>query len=330
MKKLLALLLAVLALVSVISLAGCGKKASEETLKFGMGVYSYIADATSATADKNGTGEVVGTVAAVLLDKDGKVISCALDTADNTVNFTNDGKAVKAADFKTKYEAGDAYGMVAYGNAKKEWFEQADAFAGVVKGKTLAEIKALVAGDKATDEVINAGCTIDVADFIKAVEKAINNAKEVKASADATIKLGVVSSQTAVKDATAEAKGSNEVSTTFAAALLGADKKVIKLVTDCTQTAFDFDNKGATTTAKADVTTKREAGDNYGMVAYGNAKKEWYAQADAFDKLCEGKNSSEISALVTDSGKGTDEVQSAGCTIYVTDLVKAAVKAATV
>ena len=60
-------------------------------------------------------------------------------TASNTVKFTADGKAVASAEFKTKYELGKDYNMVAYGGATKEWFEQADAFETVVAGKTLTE-----------------------------------------------------------------------------------------------------------------------------------------------------------------------------------------------
>ena len=63
------------------------------------------------------------------------------------------------------------------------------------------------------------------------------------------------------------------------------------------------------------------------MVAYGGAKKEWYQQADEFNKACIGKTADEISKFVADDGKAIADIQSAGCTIYVTDIVKAAVKA---
>ena len=62
------------------------------------------------------------------------------------------------------------------------------------------------------------------------------------------------------------------------------------------------------------------------MVAYGGAAKEWYEQAAAFDSACVGKTAAEIASLVAEDGKGTEEVQSAGCTIYVTGFVKAASK----
>ena len=62
------------------------------------------------------------------------------------------------------------------------------------------------------------------------------------------------------------------------------------------------------------------------MVAYGGATKEWNEQVAAFDALCIGKTAAEIATLVAEDGKGVEDVQTAGCTIYVTGLVKAASK----
>jgi hypothetical protein len=72
--------------------------------------------------------------------------------------------------------------------------------------------------------------------------------------------------------------------------------------------------------------SKRELGANYGMVAYGNAAKEWFEQADAFNALCVGKTVAEIVALCGADNYGTDEVKTAGCTILVDGFTKAADK----
>ena len=128
-------------------------------MNFGLGVYT-VASATGAEGDKNGQGKATVTVAAVTLDENGKIVACALDTADNSVEFTSAGKAIAKESFATKYELGDNYNMKAYGGSAKEWYEQADAFETVVVGKTADEVKALVVADskKGTDEVVNAGC----------------------------------------------------------------------------------------------------------------------------------------------------------------------------
>ncbi len=326
MKKILSLFLAVLMLFSVLSLAGCGEK---ETLKFGLGVDAYSSKITSATEEGNGIGQAVITVAAVLLDKDGKIVKCAIDVADNTVNFSSDGKAVTAESFKTKYDLGENYGMKAYGGAKKEWFEQIDALTALVVGKTADEVKALVAGEnKGTEEVINAGCTITINDYVKAIDNAIANAKESNATADDTLKLGIVSSQSDAKDATEDAAGTNGFETSIAASVINADKKVVATDIDAVSFSVSFDAKGVSDTKTAAIESKRQLGDNYGMKAYGGASKEWFEQADALASVCVGKTSSEISALVNADGKGVEDVVNAGCTIAVGDMVKAVVLSA--
>jgi hypothetical protein len=106
-----------------------------------------------------------------------------------------------------------------------------------------------------------------------------------------------------------------------------AEGKVLVAASDCVQVKFTFTAAGASTldTAKA-ISSKREAGANYGMVAYGGAAKEWFEQADAFNALCVGKTAAEIKALCAADNYGTDEVKTAGCTILVNGLTKAAAK----
>ncbi|MBE6676393.1 MAG: hypothetical protein E7594_06085 [Ruminococcaceae bacterium] len=325
MKRILCALLVALLMLSTLTLVGCNKEA--QTLKFGLGVYTNVSKADSATEDADGQGKVAITAAAVTVDADGKIVSCVLDTADITVKYTADGKAVANDSFKTKYEQGKDYNMVTYGGATKEWYEQADAFMALVAGKTLDEVKALVAeGNKGNDEVINAGCTIMINEFVLAIEKAVNNAADSAATSAHTLKLGVHTEQTCT-DATEEKAGKNQVETTFFAAAVDADGKVVVASSDVAQVAFTFDAAGASTyDLNKAVQTKKEQGDNYGMVAYGGAAKEWYAQAAAFDAACVGKTASEIAGFVGADNYGNADLKAAGCTILVNGLVKAAQK----
>ncbi len=324
MKKLLCLVLCFAMLLATLTFVGCKKEAP--TLKLGMGVYTSVS-ASNAEADVEGQGKATVTVAAVLVDADGKVVACQLDTADNTVKYTADGKAFAYYGLKTKYEMGADYNMKAYGGAAKEWFEQADAFEGVVVGKTLNEIKALVASEnKGNDEVINAGCTIMVNEFVNAIEKAVANAADSAATADSTLKLGVYTEQTC-KDAAEEKDGQSKLETTVFAAAVGADGKIVAASSDCVQVTFTFDAKGASTfDATKPVVSKKEAGDSYGMKAYGGAAKEWYEQAAAFNTACVGKTPSEIASLMGEDNYGNADVKAAGCTILVNGFVKAAEK----
>lgn len=323
MKKFLALALCLLMVVPT-ALVGCGDTAA--TVKFGAGVYVSTPSTTDATEDKDGSGKLDVTVAAVTVDADGKIVACALDTASNTVSFTADGKAVANGEFKTKYEMGADYNMVAYGGATKEWFEQADAFEALVAGKTLDEVKALVAdANKGTEEVINAGCTIMINEFVGAIEKAYA-AASAEISADAVVKVSLATEQTCT-DATEEKDGSNKVAVYTFASATDANGKILAASSDCVEVSFTFDMTGVSTldTTKA-VASKREQGANYGMVAWGGSAKEWFEQADAFDAACIGKTAAEIAGLMGEDGKGVADLQTAGCTIYVSGFVKAASK----
>ena len=324
MKKILTVLLATLMVVSLFAFVGCGNEA-EATLKLGLGV-SVSGSATDA-ADTAGNDQLTVTAAAVLVDDAGKIVKAFIDCADSKVGHTADGKAVVTESFKTKYELGAGYNMVAYGGATKEWFEQADAFCALLVGKTAAEVKALVAEDfKGTADVQAAGCTIYVSDFAKAVEKAVANAVASNATANDTLKLGVATSQTAT-DATAEAKGSNKLETYLFAAAVNAEGKIVAASSDCIEATFEFDATGKTSfDASAQILSKKEKGANYGMVAYGGATKEWFEQAAAFDAACLGKTASEVAGLMGADYKGNADVQAAGCTIYVSGFVKAASK----
>ena len=340
MKKFLCVFLCALMVLSVMSFASCTETPSENpteapteapatdaALKLGLGVHISAPTVADATEDKNGSGKVSVTAAVITVDADGKIVACQLDTMENSVAFTLDGKAVANEGFKTKYELGADYNMVAWGGAAKEWFEQVDAFETVIVGKTLDEIKAMVIeGDKGNDEVVTAGCTIMIAEFVKAVEAAFGNLAESTVTAENTLKLGMSTEQT-VKDATEDKNGSNKVETTIFAAAVDADGKIVAALTDCVQVDFAFTVAGASAldTTKA-IASKRQQGADYGMVAWGGAAKEWFEQADAFAALCVGKTATEIAALAAADNYGTDEVKNAGCTILVNGFVKAAAK----
>ncbi len=327
MKKIICLALAIVMISCASVFVACDTNNEKETLKLGLGIYTNVKSATDATDDKDGQGSVEITAAAVTLDKDGKIVSCVIDTAANSLKYTAEGKAVANTSFATKYEQGKDYNMVEYGGAANEWYEQVDAFTTLIKGKTLSEVKALVVdGDKGNDDVIAAGCTITVNDFVLAIEKACNNAADSAVTKSDTLKLGVYTEQTTA-DATDEKNGKNQTETTFFAAAVDAEGKIVAAAADCVQMAFAFDAAGA---SKTDVTkavaSKREQGDGYNMVTYGNANREWYAQADAFIAQCVGKKAADVEALMGSDNYGTADVKGAGCTILVNGFVKAASK----
>ena len=327
MKRVFCAALTLVLIVSTLCLFGCSTKS--EPLSFGLGVYTNVSKATSAEGDTNGQGSVAVTAAAVTVDADGKIVACVLDTADYTVAYTSDGKAIANDSFLTKDEKGDAYNMKLYGGSAKEWYEQADAFQTVVSGKTLDEVKALVAeGNKGTDEVVNAGCTIMINEFVFAIEQAYNNAAPSNATADSTLKLGAFTEQSC-KDAAGDANGQNKLETTFVAAALDAEGKIVVASSDCVQVAFTFDAAGASLfDLTKPVSSKKQLGDGYNMKLYGGSAKEWYEQAAIFDAACVGKTAGDVAAMMGDDNYGNADLKNAGCTILVNGFVKAASKLA--
>lgn len=64
----------------------------------------------STGSSKTGTAQVDATVAAVVLDGEGKIVSCRIDCAQSKMDVA-DGAVDAAKTFKTKMELGDEYGM---------------------------------------------------------------------------------------------------------------------------------------------------------------------------------------------------------------------------
>ncbi len=129
----------------------------------------------SATAEAAGKTQVYATVSALTLNGD-VITSCVIDAVQATAAFDATGAITSdlTAPIATKNQLGDAYGMRAYSEIKKEWNEQAAAFAAYVTGKTLAEAAGVAVneGGYPTDAELTAGCTMGVSDFIKLMEKA--------------------------------------------------------------------------------------------------------------------------------------------------------------
>ena len=328
MKKFFALMLAIALLATMTACGGNnadnnGDNNAPATLKFGLGVYVAGATVADATADKAGSASMDATYAAVSLDADGKIVAVVLDVMQHKLSYNADGTTAANTEFKSKYEKMDAYNMKPASPIDKEWYEQADAFKALVVGKTLAEVKALVAeGDKGVQAVIDAGCTMKIAEFVGAIEKACNNAVASNVTANDTLKIAAVTAQS-VSNATADKAGSNQVDTTIVAVAMNGDK-VVAASSDCLQVKFGFDVTGKSTFDTTDaklLRTKKEKGDDYNMRPASPIGKEWYEQAAAFDTVCTGKTIAEIKALLVE-GKGNDEVVNAGCTMKIGDWIE--------
>ena len=220
MKKILAL---VLALCMIFALAACGQSAAPAATEAPAADAATEAPAADAATEapaaggeytlgmgvslntdssKSGNAQVDATVAAVVLDAEGKIVSCRIDCAQSKMDIS-EGTVDTAAEFKTKMELGDDYGMVAYGNAIAEWDAQAKAFEEYVVGKTGEEVAAIetVENDHgysvAADEALYASCTIQITDFKDAVVKACGDVNTMSFTSDGTFTLGLAAKTSA-------------------------------------------------------------------------------------------------------------------------------------
>ena len=319
MKKFVAFLLLA---CMMLSLAACGSSGSE--YKLGMGVD------LSTDSSKENNAQVDATVAAVVTDKDGKIVACRLDVAQSKMDVT--GGAVDAAKtFQTKMELGDDYGMVAYGNAIAEWYDQAKAFESYVVGKTAAEVEGIetvlneTGHNVATDEALLAGCTMDITAFKAAVVKACNDEKGATFTGkDFTLGVAAITAADESTAATDSDDAEVKMYTEYAAAVVGKDGKILAALTDATQPKITADKNGQITGADFKG-TKRELGADYGMVAYGSAIAGWDAQAKAFADYTVGKTAAEVAGIETVESNGhnvtTDETLYASCTMDISGMI---------
>lgn len=171
MKKVLSLVLAlVLVLFSTAAMA--------DELYHGFGSVTGAKSSKNASADANGTAQVDTTMASVVVDENGVIISVHFDVQQTKINFNANGEIVTdvTAAFATKVELKDGYNMRGTSEAMgigKEYFEQIDGLEQWLVGKTVADFKAAVEGK---DETLLAVCTIKVGDHIAALEKAVADA----------------------------------------------------------------------------------------------------------------------------------------------------------
>lgn len=149
--------------------------------KLGLAINTAVADSKDATAEAEGVAQADSNYAAVSVNK-GKITSVAIDASQSPVNFSTTGVVttdLATADLRSKQEKGDDYNMKGSSGISKEWFEQADAFAKYVTGKTSKEVTGikLTEDGKAAETDLSSSVTVHVGPYMAVVAKAADNAK---------------------------------------------------------------------------------------------------------------------------------------------------------
>lgn len=330
----------VVAALAVTMFAGCGGG----TISTGLGIVTSIKSSKPATAEAGGTAQVDSTIAVVSYDSAGKITKCTIDVAQTRVAFDAAGAVTSdlAATLKSKMELKDDYGMKKASEIGKEWYEQARSFADWTVGKTLAEVKGLKVKqvNEAHPEVpdipeLSSTVTINVGEYIKAIEKAMTNQPSTFSGSGYKTGVGVFTSIGKSKSATDEAAGLAQVDSAIAAVTVDKNGKIVACVIDSAQTRVNFDTAGALTSdLNAAVKSKLELKDDYGMKKASGIGKEWHEQIQAFSQWSVGKTPADVTGLKT---KQVDDAHPAvpdipdltsSVTISVQDYTAALVKAA--
>lgn len=290
---------------------------AEGALKTGMAIVAGIGDSENAKQAKYDV-----TLVAVTVDDAGVIHNCIIDGLGATVEFDATGTIASdtSAAVQTKTELGDNYGMVAYGGAKHEWYQQAGALADYAVGKTVDELKngAIDETGKAPEGTdLASTATIYLGGYVSAIEEAVNNAQHLGAQAGDELRLASISNLGSSASATAEAAGVAQLDCDVTA-LTVKDGVITSCMIDSLQAKVAFDATGAITTdLSAPVQTKNQLGEGYGMKAWGGAAYEWNEQAASFAAYATGKTAEQVSGIAVTDGKATEADLASSVTISI-------------
>ena len=296
--------------------------AAEGELLTGIGTVVGIDSSVDATADAEGTAQCDATVAAVTVDSNGAIVECVIDIAQTKIGVSADGKITSDlnAEYPSKRELGDDYGMKKASSIGKEWYEQADAFAEWAVGKTAADISSMAISEGyAGDADLAASVSIHVTGFQAAVLEAMNNAVAGGAAEGDKLGLGLSTKISNSKDA-AEEDGVAEAYTTISVLTVNEEGVITSSILDAVQAKITFDANGVITADKsADVPSKNELGDAYGMKSASAIGKEWNEQAAAYAAYTVGKTVDEVQGTAVTEGRAADADLAASVSIHITD-----------
>ena len=296
------------------------RPAAEGAVKTGLAIITSLDGTVGAAGGENGLAKYDVTLVAVTVTDEGVIDSCIIDGLGASVNFNAEGLPVDfepGAAVQTKNELGDNYGMVAWGGAVAEWYQQAAALAEYAKGKTVEELKngAIDETGHAKDADLATTATIYLGGYVAGIEKAVQNAQHLGAQAGDTLKLATINKLDA--SAAQEAGGGAQLAVD-ATALTVRDGVITSCVIDSLQASVEFDGTGAVTTdLTAPVQTKNELGAGYGMVAWGGAIAEWNEQAASFAAYVTGKTAQQVAGIAVTEGRPADADLAASVTIAI-------------
>ena len=315
--------------VNLVKKAGEGVASETTTVKTGFAVSATIG--AESAGEKDGTTTTDISVVAVTVTEDGVIESCKIDAVQGKVSFTAEGKiSSEAGAVLSKKELGDDYGMRVASGIGKEWDEQIAAIEAYAVGKTVEELKtkAIDENGVVADADLASGATLYMGSFIGAIEAAVNNAQDLGANSGDELIL-VTNSKASGTDASAETDGTTQVDSNVAVFTM-KDGVITSCKIDAVQAKASFDTKGvAAEIADANVLSKAQLGEGYGLKAFSAIGKEWNEQTDAFCAYITGKTVEEVKGIaLTETTAPADADLAASVSIAVGDFMGLVEKAA--
>ena len=276
-----------------------------EVSSLGLGVITTVGRSVDYDPENDimPMAQVDSVIVTATFDQDGRVVDVLIDTAQVRVEFDEELQVATdpTAEFLSKRELGDDYGMRRASEIEKEWDEQIASLEEWMVGKTVDEIKALDLLDDGApaDPDLLTSVTMTVTVYIEALEKAYQNAVDVLPGAE-MLGLGhnIAINRSVGYDADNEIMPMAQVDVNIAAAAFDGTGQVAAVLIDAAQTRVNFDEQGQVTSDRtATYPTKKELGDDYGMRRASPIEREWYEQIASLEEWMVGKIVDEITAL---------------------------------
>ena len=281
---------------------------AEGALKTGMSILT-----AAEASETEGKASYDVTLAAVLVDENGVIVDCVIDSIGADVTFDATGAITSdvTAEVLTKNEKGDNYGMVAWGGAIAEWYQQAEAVAQYAIGKTASELVngAVNESGYAADADLAASATIYIGTYVDAIISACDNAVALGAQAGDELVLTTINSL--------ESSTTGNIQLDVNAVALSRNGDVItSCYMDALQAKIAIAEDG--TVEMGNLMTKNQLGYDYGMVAWAGATYEWFEQAANFASYITGKTAAEVAGIaITETTAPAEADLAASVTISI-------------
>lgn len=322
MKKLFSFALSIFMIMAAFS--ACSKDTKVSTgakVKTGLAVITEASKSKDAV-DTDGLAQANSTAVAVLVDSKGVIAKCVIDVVQTKISFNASGELTTdmATEFVSKNELGATYDMKKNSKIGKEFNEQTAALEEYVTGKTLEDIKGIALDETGhpTSADLTGSVTVSIGEMIDAIEKAVNNAQDLGASAGDKLGLGIISGLGHSVSA-GDKDGLAQCYTHYGVITLNKDGKITSSIIDASQANINFSKEGKITSdLKAEIKTKVELGDAYNMKARSGIGKEWFEQAKAFSDYIKGKTVADITGIaINDEEKPTAADLSSSVTVSI-------------